>query len=365
VLSESAIPETAATQAPNPAVVLIPAYQPCEALLTLTTDLISAGVAHLVIVNDGSTRGTHIFETLRQIPECDVVVHSINLGKGRALKTGLNHILLRYPDSCGVVTMDADGQHATQDVLKISAALQDGASELLIGSRQFGRDIPFRSWLGNVITRNVLHVVAGLKLSDSQSGLRGLPMQFVPTLLRLDGEQYEYEMNMLLAARQAAVPIRQVPIQTIYLDNNSSSHFNPILDSMKIYFVLLRYGFTSLVTSFIDQVAFFMALHAGLSMAASLVVGRGVASIFNLASNRRFVFKSRGELTGIIMRYYSAMAIAGILAYTLINSAVRAFGWSIMTAKIVVESCLFLLSFVVNREFVFARPINAEQRSES
>jgi glycosyltransferase involved in cell wall biosynthesis len=354
----------AATQAPNLVVALIPAYQPSEALLTLATDMISAGMMHIVVVNDGSTKNTHLFEALRQIPECEVVVHSINLGKGRALKTGLNHILLRYPDSCGVVTVDADGQHALEDVLKISTQLRVCASELLIGSRHFSRDIPFRSWVGNVITRNVLHVVAGLKLSDSQSGLRGIPMQLVPTLLRLDGEQYEYEMNMLLAVRQASVPIRQVPIETIYLDNNSSSHFNPIFDSMKIYFVLLRYGFTSLITSFIDQLAFFLVLHAGLSMAASLVVGRGVASIFNLASNRRFVFKSREELTGIIMRYYSAMAIAGLVAYALINSAVRAFGWSIMTAKIVVESGLFFLSFAVNREFVFARPANAEQRSE-
>lgn len=350
-------------QARKPAVALIPAYQPSEALLTLVSDLTSAGITHIVVVDDGSTKNKHLFHALWEIPECEVLVHSVNLGKGRALKTGFNHILLQYPDCCGIVTVDADGQHAPEDVLKIGAQMQAGGCDLLIGSRRFSKDIPFRSWIGNVITRNVLHVVAGLKLSDSQSGLRGIPMSFVPMLLRLDGEQYEYEMNMLLVAKQAAVGIRQVPIETIYLENNSSSHFNPIFDSMKIYFVLLRYGFTSLITSFIDQVAFFVALHGGLSMAGSLIVGRGVASIFNLASNRRFVFKSRGELPALIMRYYSAMAIAGLLAYTLINSAVRMFGWSIMTAKIVVESGLFLLSFVINREFVFARPVNAPQRS--
>lgn len=182
-------------------------------------------------------------------------------------------------------------------------------------------------------------------------------------LLRLEGEQYEYEMNMLLAVKQAGADIRQVPIETIYLDNNSSSHFSPVFDSMKIYFVLLRYGFTSLITSLIDQLVFFIVLHAGLSVAGSLIAGRAVASVFNMATNRRFVFKSRGELSALIVRYYSFIIIAGLLAYALINSAVRTFGWSIMMSKIVVESGLFLFTFVINREFVFTRSANASQRS--
>jgi glycosyltransferase involved in cell wall biosynthesis len=351
---------------PNPAggsrdalgaiVVLIPAYQPGEELAQSLAALQAAGVRHMVVVNDGSTEGAEVFEQARRIPGCEVIEHSVNLGKGRALKTGFNHIYLRHRDCARVVTADADGQHTVRDIVRVAAAsLRDGAG-IMMGARTFSKDAPARSRFGNAISRHVLHLAAGLKLTDTQSGLRAVPMSLLPHLIRLEGEQYEYEMNMLLSAREARWPVLETPISTVYVENNRSSHFSPLLDSMKIYFVLLRFAGTSLCTSCLDQLLFFAAWKGGLSVAAAMVAGRLGSSVFNLAVNRGFVFKSSAGLAGILLRYYSVMAFAGVVAYGLISSLTRAFGWPVPVAKIVVESGLFFVSFLVNREFTFASP---------
>lgn len=337
--------------------VLIPAYKPSETLIHLVEELLRRGAPRIVVVDDGGgAEFAPIFERLQTMPRCEVLRHAVNLGKGRALKTGLNHILLHHRDSAGVVTCDADGQHSPEDVVRLGEQLAQSPRALLLGSRSFAGDVPLRSRVGNLITRYVFYYVVGKKLTDTQSGLRGIPLSLIPELLRLSGEQYEYEMNMLMLAKERDVDIREVPISTIYLDNNLSSHFNPLFDSMKIYFVLLRYGFTSFLTALLDQLIFFIAFRSGVAVAPGIVLARLLSSIFNLSMNKTFVFQSRARLPGLILKYYTTMAVAGTIVYAMIQFLTESFGWGVITAKITVESVLFLATFVVQRDYVFTRP---------
>lgn len=337
-------------------VVLIPAYNPDDSLAALAANLLAQGFAQIVIVDDGSKEACRgLFRDLGAIEGCTVLRHAINLGKGRALKTGFNHIYLHHPDAAGVVTCDADGQHVAEDVARVGDEVSGNAGPLVMGVRTFASHIPLRSLIGNRLTRTLFFFLTGRKLSDTQSGLRGIPMYLLPELIQLEGERYEYEMNMLLAVKDIGFGIAEVPISTIYLNDNASSHFNPFFDSMKIYFVLLRFGFTSLVTSLLDQILFFLAFRSGLSLAYSIVIGRLGSSIFNLSVNRTFVFKSRAGTPAMVFRYYLSMAIAGLIAYGMINFLADTFEWSVMIAKVSVESLLFLASFVVNRDFVFTQ----------
>jgi len=337
-------------------VVLIPAYKPDKSLTSLVEELVQRGVRRVVVVDDGSPEcSAPIFSVLERRPECDVVRHAVNLGKGRALKTGLNHILLRHRDCAGVVTCDADGQHTPEDVVRIGEALAGSPRSLVLGCRRFSGDVPLRSRIGNLATRYIFRFVAGKGLSDTQSGLRGLPLYLAEDLLRLSGEQYEYEMNMLLLAKERDLNLLEVPISTVYLNNNAASHFNPLFDSMKIYFVLLRYGFTSFLTAVLDQLIFFASYRSGVPVAQSIVLARLLSSIFNLAMNRGFVFQSRERLPRLILKYYTTMAVAGTIVYAMILLLTENFGWRVMTAKITVESILFLATFVVQRDFVFTR----------
>ena len=102
-------------------VVIIPAYQPDEKLYRLVLDLHEKTTSDLIIVNDGSDADKRpLFDSLE--PYAKIIHHSVNRGKGAALKTALTYIYDQYPADEGVVTIDADGQHLPDDIIRVSKA---------------------------------------------------------------------------------------------------------------------------------------------------------------------------------------------------------------------------------------------------
>ncbi len=221
--------------------VLIPVWQPQDVLLSLVAELSRLGFGCILVVDDGSSGASRrIFTKLCAFPSVETLHHPVNRGKGRALKTGFSHLLKAYPELIGVVTADADGQHAANDIGRVARALLAGGGRPVLGARRFDGRVPRFSRIGNQVTRKIFGLVTGAWLLDTQTGLRGLPSGILPALLSLPGERYEYETVMLARlCRSTQSPI-EVPIETIYLDRNSSSHFHPVWDSWRIYFVLLR-----------------------------------------------------------------------------------------------------------------------------
>lgn len=335
--------------------VLIPAYNPDETLLKVVDGLLRVHFNDIIIVNDGSKPECEpIFKQLGKNEKCHVITHAVNSGKGRALKTGLNYFYLHFPGSDGVVTADSDGQHQPSDILKAAEALTGNSGKLVLGCRKMGRKVPFRSLFGNVLTRFVFALVIGKRISDTQSGLRGLPRSMVPQLLQVRGERYEYEINMLIWTKMKAVDIEEVPIDTIYVEDNKASHFNPFFDSMKIYFQLLRYAFSSMLASFFDFIVFTIAFALTANILLSLMVGRFVVgSMLNYIINRRLVFHSKAGVIPTLLKYYLALAAMGFIAYLLIEVALRQLVLGVVPAKIIVETLLFGFSFLIQREFVF------------
>ena len=332
--------------------IAIPAFNPGPALPEVVRGLRRAGFDRIVVVDDGSDPGCRpMFEAVAR--ECTVVRHAVNLGKGRALKTALNACHLARPDTAGVVTADADGQHAIEDVAHVAGTLAEAGGGIVLGARSFGGDVPLRSRIGNVLTRWVFRLLVGRRVSDTQTGLRGIPRAAVPELLRVAGERYEYEMNVLLAAKELALPIAEVPIRTIYLDGNRDSHFNPILDSMRIWFQLLRFATSSSLTAIVDYVVFWIALPwAGLL--GGLVAARLVASAVNFALNRQLVFRARGRVVPALLKYWALVAAFGAVAYFSIGALHHHAGVPILVAKAMIEGTLFLASFAVQRDFIFS-----------
>lgn len=122
----------------------------------------------------------------------------------------------------------------------MAALMVNHPKALSLGERDFDQEkVPFRSKFGNSCTRNLFKILYHIGLKDTQTGLRGIPNRLIPDFRKLAGDRYEYEMNMLIACSQQRIPIKSITIDTIYVDNNSSSHFHPILDSFKIYKLLL------------------------------------------------------------------------------------------------------------------------------
>lgn len=229
------------------AVVLIPAYRPSEALTELLKSLTASRLVRaVVVVDDGSGPEFHsLFDSFSEFDEPLIIRHRENLGKGAALKTGLGHIARLFPDGIGVVTADADGQHTARDTLGIVKALGNRPGALILGVRSFGRKVPFRCRIGNLVVVNLLSLMAGRRITDTQTGLRGIPMSFVADLLDSPCDGYEFETDMLLQCVRKNIEICEVKIETIYIDGNCSSHFDPVLDSVRICRVLLRFGASS------------------------------------------------------------------------------------------------------------------------
>lgn len=216
----------------NDVIVTIPAFEPDASLVSLASNLLRKFTA-IVIVDDGSTRSTEVFDHIARMKGVVLLRHPTNRGKGAALKTAFAEILRRFPCALGTVTVDADGQHLPDDVDKVAQSLSDVPGSLALGVRSFARDIPFRSRLGNLWTCCEFRLLTGRWIADTQTGLRAIPLSLLPRFLKLPGERYEYEIRMLVDAVRHLDPPRQIPITTVYADGNSTSHFRPLADTFR------------------------------------------------------------------------------------------------------------------------------------
>ena len=337
--------------------ILIPTFRPAHELVDLVETIAQQPCLAIVIVNDGSeSEYDPCFEAAANVPRVHVLRHSVNAGKGAALKTGFNFILDSLPHCMGVVTMDADGQHHPDDVCKVAEELLEHPDHLILGVRQFGNDVPLRSRFGNQATRLTFFLTTGQRLSDTQTGLRGIPRKMLPALLRLPSRGYEFELDMLLACKREAYPFQEVPIRTIYEKGNPTSHFNPLLDSLRIYFVLLRYSLLSLATAVVDNIAFVLAFFAFSSILYAQIIGRLVAVLFNYPLAHGAVFLSPERRLAPLPKYLMLVVASGAVAYVLIHFIHTHFSVGVIWAKLSVESTLFIVNFAIQRHFVFTRP---------
>ncbi len=336
--------------------IVIPAYEPNQVLLQLVQALRRAAPEFETLVIDDGSSQTHqdVFEVLEKTDGVNILRHAVNMGKGAALKTAMNYALVRG-DVETVVTADADGQHGTADILEVARLSCNTPDSIVLGVRSFGSEVPLRSRFGNILTRNVLRVFSGLKLSDTQTGLRAIPRRAMREFLTIQSNRYEFELECLLLAQQKGIDIREAPIQTIYIDGNSSSHFNPIIDSLKIYFVFLRFSLSSLSCAAIDFALFALLYAITANLLVSVVCSRLISATVNFLLARKVVFKSEGVISRQATQY--VLLAAGILAVNYLAMRVLSedLGLNVLVAKVLIETALFFASFAIQNIFIFRR----------
>lgn len=338
--------------------ILIPAYQPGDSLVLLVMELRKKGFSgNIIIVDDGSSKHhEHFFNILKEY-DINLLRHDKNQGKGEALKSGFTFWLNKFSTyEVGIVTADADGQHKPEDILKIVETLKYHPFQLIIGQRNFNLcHIPTRSLIGNKLTRSILKLFSGLKIQDSQSGLRGIPTKLIESMVKSKKSGYEFELEMLFIAKEQKTAILEVEIETIYEQGNPSSHFNPIFDSMKIYFVLMRFCSISLLSALIDFSVFFIAFDLIHSIPVAVVLGRTISSIFNFTCNRKYAFLNQHNIFKSALKYYSLVFVLGFLAIYLISFFHYEFGIPISISKLISESLLFFASFLIQHYLIYSK----------
>lgn len=244
-------------------VVMIPSLNPGGMLEKVVEDIRAAGFTRFLLIDDGSdAEHAQAFERLEKAG-CAVARHAVNLGKGRALKTGFNYVMKHMSDADGVVTCDADGQHDPEAIQAVAQAMLDRPGCVVLGVRKFFEaKVPLPNLLGNTITRLAFLLVTGLAFGDTQCGLRAFPMRALPRMMMVEGERFDFENVMLLDFRKSRQDYAEVPMRASYetVQDGRISHFDRVLDSVRIYKKILGFSAAPIFAGLLASAAYMYAV---------------------------------------------------------------------------------------------------------
>lgn len=359
-------------------VAVVPSYRPDGKLPGVVKGLTEAGFRRVIVVDDGSGEDYRaLFEECAGFPGVILLRHEVNKGKGAAMKTAFAYILEKLADSTGAVTVDGDAQHHPEDCRKCAQAML-ADDRVVLGVRDFsGNDVPKRSRMGNRLTSLVFRIFCGMKVSDTQTGLRAFPIDILPKMLETAGERYEYETRMLLDFKTYKIPHEEVKIRTVYIEENQTSHFRLVRDSFRIYSMILGHFFKYSVTSVASYVIEW-AIMSGvvllmntytkstllLTTAVSFLCARVVSSVFNFFMNHKVVFKAKCSMRRAVGKYYALcvpMAVFGLILNLLGVQGVSMWGflpdsiepYAQLFVHPLVQALLFLVTYGIQREWVY------------
>jgi glycosyltransferase involved in cell wall biosynthesis len=182
------------------------------------------------VVDDGSTDDTP--NRIAEIKGIHIISHKKNVGKGAAIMSG---IIAASSVADWAITIDADGQHYPEDVLRLIAAIPEGMLPIVVGKREgmVGEHVPWTSRFGRKFSNFWVWISGGPALLDSQSGMRIYPL---PQALYLGtkARRFQFEVEILVRAKRKGVPVIEVPVRVNYNPAGSRiSHFRPFVDFLR------------------------------------------------------------------------------------------------------------------------------------
>ena len=355
--------------------IVLPSLDPDAKFKGVVDGLIDSGFESVVIVDDGSAEENQKwFAESEKYPQCVVLHHEVNKGKGRALKTAFSYISEKLPDVRGAITIDGDGQHLIGDIIACGNKMLENPDKVILGCRDFDLpNVPPRSVAGNKFTSKMFQLLFGIELSDTQTGLRAIPAEYFSRFCEISGERFEYETNMLLQMKRDGIGFIEQPIATVYDEEDYSSHYNAVKDSWKVGKVMLRFllsgcGFRYAVSSvcafIVDNGIYYFLLcflgmaHKGLSQ----IIARGFSSFFNFNMNKFYAFRTKESYGKECLKYYCLCIPQAIVSYVLVNGADALLNVSspglATFVKIIIETVIFFISYYIQKKWVFNRKNN-------
>lgn len=185
----------------------------------------------VVVVNDGSTDNTLV--VVKQHPEVAVVSYEKNQGKGYALRQGFQKAAeLGYEYA---ITIDSDGQHYADDLVKFLEMLEEYPKAIIIGARNMAQEsVPGKSSFGNKFSNFWFWVETGIKRNDTQSGYRLYPLKALQPIGFIT-RKFEFEIEVLVRSAWAGIDVVEVPVKVFYhAKEKRVSHFRPVQDFSRI-----------------------------------------------------------------------------------------------------------------------------------
>lgn len=339
---------------------MIPIYEPNEKVLPFLKQFSSNDFFFFLVVDDGSGESySSIFKDIEEQTSFHVLSYPKNKGKGAAMKEGLRELLKNIPDLQGIVTADGDGQHCYEDVMKAKKEMEENPTCLSLGMRDFSL-MPKKSASGNKWSSLYFRIMTGVSLTDTQTGLRGIPSFLFDSFLSTYGTRYEFEMNFLMEVAKQ-IPLHTFPIKTIYEKNNEGSHFRPFRDSMRIMRTPFVYLFCGVSSELVDLGIFtllstFVFLSgSSTDIFLSTAIARVLSAVYNFLFLRLFVFHNKSNWGGNALRYLSLWGMSLILSSGLTNFF-KTLPGHLTFIKFVVDGILGVIKFFINQALVFQNP---------
>ncbi len=347
-------------------VILIPAYKPSDNLIEFVRELKKSAFDVLVIDDGGGSDYDGVFSALDG--DCHMIRYTPNMGKGAAMKRGFAYIREKMPETKYIVTADADGQHKIPDIINVANKLKEENKGCIVtGARHFENEVPFRSKAGNAITRFVFNTLTSQHVTDTQTGLRGFYYSQLSWLEGIKGDRYEYEMNMLMKASDEKLKIKEVKIETVYENNNESSHFRPFQDSVRIYKTIfaastaVKYLLSALLAFALDFLMFFVFnkfvfffMSEGIRITLATLFAWMISSFTNFSVNRKIVFEKSDGYWKSFFGYYS-LAVFVYLAKLGIIQLFVFLHINEYFAKLVAEVALFISNYFIQKLVIFKK----------
>lgn len=341
-------------------VIIIPSYQPDNHLVDLVKDIKALTKQPIIVVNDGSNKDYELIFNQTKRLGCILLNHDVNQGKGASIKTAIKYAIDHFENLSGVITADADYQHLPKDIIRVSNELDKNPESLVLGSRNFtGDDVPKKSKFGNRFSALYFKLATNVSISDTQTGLRGIPKCLLNKSLSIKENRYDYEMTFLIDVAKSDTCILEYTIETVYRDNNNHSHFRPIVDSYRIYKRPIRFAISSLLSAFIDLSIFTiltMILNNEIAtlVLISTITARIVSGIFNFTVNKRWSFESDSPFKKSFFKYFLLyilqLSLSILFVLMLSNTQIH-----LTIIKLFVDGCLFIASYFVQKNWVFKK----------
>ena len=189
----------------------------------------------IVAVDDGSSDRSGVKIGESKVKGVELLTHTINLGKGAAMKTGAEYAFSSGADA--VIFMDSDGQHLAKDIPGFIDLLKGGKYDVIFGSRNLNLGVPLARYFGNKIASLLIRSLFGIYVSDLICGFRGLTKRGYEQI-KWNSDGYAVETEMVIRAAKTKARYCEVPVETVYHDNVKGV---TLLDAFGIFFNVLKW----------------------------------------------------------------------------------------------------------------------------
>lgn len=231
---------------------------------------------------------------------------------------------------------------------------------IITGIRCFKGKIPIKSKIGNNITKYIFFLSTGIFLKDTQCGLRAFHTNLIPFMLDVKGNRLEYEMNVLLKASKE-IQIETIPIETIYINNNSSTHFKVVKDAYIIYKNIIKFSISSIISFLVDYslysilINILLFLNENIKIIIANIIARIISATINYMINKNHVFKDNQKHKQTAWKYFF-LATGILIANTSIMMIIKKIVLeNLYIIKLITEIFLFIISFLIQRLIIFKK----------